>query len=121
MSAVEEIQAAIEKLTAIRRDSGLVVQCSDPEDVCFRTDDDTDADGNGFSFGVIVGIDDTDIAEGIVTLHRTIDAQLAILKDLLAEAVEGDATLGGSLQADDFIGSTSAAMMALARAINGAA
>ena len=58
-------------------------------------------------------------AQLIVTLHRTIDAQLAILRDFLTVTVKDDALLKGALIADDFIGTPSAPLMALARAING--
>lgn len=87
MNAAETIQAAIEKLTVVKRGSGVVIHCADPSEVCFRAESDTDDDGNWFSYGVIVGVDDEELADGIVTLHRTIEAQLKLLTGALALGV----------------------------------
>jgi hypothetical protein len=88
MTAVEEIRAAIEKLTELKNMS-TQPDATGSSDVatCFNRHD----------------------AELIVTLHRTIDAQLAILRHV-AEHYRGDLGIG-----------TNRYVVALARAINGEA
>lgn len=55
------------------------------------------------------------------TLHRTIEPQLAILRDFLAEVVESNKILTGELISDDFAGTRNESTMALVHAINGGA
>ncbi|MCU1408508.1 MAG: hypothetical protein JWM23_588 [Microbacteriaceae bacterium] len=112
MSAVEEIQAAIEKLTRIKGDAGLVTQGADQQEVFFRTDDDTDGDGNFFSFGLGIDLGESELVQGVVTLHRTIDPLLGVLRESLAWERKVVSYRQPS-QSDE-------RMVTLARAINGA-
>jgi hypothetical protein len=76
MSAVEEIQAAIDKLTEMRGDSAeWWVFEPDPNAIYQTTED-------GREDHVLDTVEESD-RDLIVTLHRTIDAQLAILADTL--------------------------------------
>lgn len=90
MTAAETIATAVEKLEGIQTDATWVYS---PENM--------DLIANGVS--VAVGVMPADGAR-IVMLHRTIDAQLAILRELCRPA------LGGSVHA---------AALELARAILG--
>ena len=150
MSAVDEIQAAIEKLTEMKAGGTAGPFFKDdcegqirvyPESILrnvsrdesgeitsYRTPGSWQTDQMVFDYEVESwdeGYDKHDDrmrtnADLFVTLHRTIDAQLALLGDFLAVTVKDDALLVGALIADDFIGTPSDTLMALARAINGA-
>ena len=111
MTAVQEIQAAIEKLTAVKVGLGDVALSSDGE-LFACCDDDTDENGNGFVSGLnLQGVDsDWEINDAIVTLHRTIDAQLGILRFV---------TRNVSSYPEDHLVELYAEELALARAING--
>ena len=101
MTAVEEIQAAIEKLSRLRSDEPWRL-----------------VGGNEWITPIGIGVapDDGGIsigdAELIVTLHRTIDAQIDVLG---AARFNIKASPGGYTHA------TVAAALCLARAINGSA
>lgn len=106
MSAVEEIQAAIDKLTELRQESQGNEWLHEPGDFTVT------ADGN-FSIAEDVYPYDASL---MATLHRTIDAQLAILADGLKVAEHF-----GSLAAN-IVGSVRIPIdhaLPLARAING--
>lgn len=94
MTPVERLQAAIEKLEQqraatdpVRSDSEWVVDYEVGETMRFITVLDSH---NGGHDGSIVAADVTSKARAqlIVTLHRTIDAQLAILRAAVAELEE---------------------------------
>ena len=73
MSAIEEIQAAIDKLTKMRGDGAeWWVFEPDPNAIYQTTEDDREDH-------VLDTVNESD-RDLIVTLHRTIDAQLAILR-----------------------------------------
>jgi len=114
MSALEEIEAAIEKLSALRGDTPWAL-----------------AGGGEWinPIGITVAPDDGGVspreADLIVTLHRTIDAQLRILKTAIADIVrwtDADSEWGWEPQ-DGPTPKDSAfiAKLDLARAINGTA
>lgn len=94
MSAVERLQAAIEKLENLKSES-----VAGPWMVGHHPDPDTDVefvkDGDGRwarEIAVIYGGGDLKPhAELIVTLHRTIDAQLAILRTQLLDQRDREA------------------------------
>lgn len=112
VSAVEEIERAIAKLTEERKEADY----GEINGWLYEMPDDTRGYRGGPDDDPRTPITNDPV---IVTLYRTIDAQIAILEDLLVEAKEGDEVLRGSVHMDDFIGSTSAAQAALVRAING--
>ena len=116
MSAVEEIQAAIEKLTASKLNLTACpeFQRSAVRHIARNCDMECECGGE------YCGWDMYDTAPALDMLIRTVDVQLALLGDFLAVTVKDDALLVGALIADDFIGTPSDALMALARAINGA-
>lgn len=118
MSPVERLQAAIEKLEQqraatepVRSDSEWVVDYEVGETMRFITVLDSH---NGGHDGSIVAADVTSEARAqlIVTLHRTIDAQLAILREALFQ-LEGAPARAG------FIGNEFNLFMRLADAILG--
>lgn len=82
MNATETIQAAIKRLTQVKETLGHVMLGENPGELYIRCDTDVDDDGNLYSYGLSVsGVDsDDEINEAILALHRTIDAQLAILR-----------------------------------------
>ncbi len=86
MSPVERLQAAIEKLQAIRDDVGNVVLSADGW-LFARSDEDTDDDGEFFVYGLQVMVPgaldyEPEVARGLALLagQELIDAQLAILR-----------------------------------------
>lgn len=83
MNAAETIQAAIKRLTQVKETLGHVMLGENPGELYIRCDTDVDDDGNLYSYGLSVsGVDsDDEINEAILALHRTIDAQLAILRE----------------------------------------
>ena len=117
MTAVEEIQAAIEKLTASKPN---LTACSEFQRSAVRHIA-RNCDMECECGSEYCGWDRYDTAPALDMLVRTIDAQLAILRDFLTVTLKDDALLAGALIAEDFIGTPSAALMALARAINGPA
>ena len=82
MTAVEEIQAAIDKLRSLHSSLGFMALGEDPGELYARVEEDDDDEGNRVFYGLnLTGVDsDEEINSAIVTLHRTIDAQLAILR-----------------------------------------
>ena len=111
MSVVEEIRAAIEKLNGIRSECGEVIANEIIPAVFFRTDDDTDEDGERFSYGVEIAVEEPEFARSIETLFRTIDAQIAILNEAQVQMMSRE-RLGLPLNTGPI------RALALARAIN---
>jgi len=122
MSALEEIEKAIEKLTKLSKAAPGAPWVSD-----YEFDDEpllrgSDALGNRFS-NEFATLDNPAAGNLIVTLHRTIDAQLRILQTAIADIVrwtDADSEWGwepqdGPTPKD----STFIAKLDLARAING--
>ena len=111
MTAIEEIQAAIVKLEALGMlvDPGPLIRWHDQEHIPgwdgFIVIGDSAEEGEPCNPVARVYTDE--LSELIVTLHRTIDAQLAILLHV-AEHCRGDLGIG-----------TNRYVVALARAING--
>ena len=92
MSPVERLQAAIEKLEQLRTASPVGPWEADGSSDRSRqhgydTEIRATALGDGLFDGIAI-VFDSDDAELIVTLHRTIDAQLAILRAAVAEIEE---------------------------------
>ena len=87
MNAKETITAATKRLDQVRQTLGHMMLGEEPSELYIRCDDDFDDDGNLFAFGLSVsGVDsDAEINEAFVTLHRTIDAQIAILRQALED------------------------------------
>ena len=111
MTAVEEIQAAIEKLTELRNLSNEGGNRREWKSTPLSPLIQADVID---SFGdVVVERAYAPDAELIVTLHRTIDAQLALLKD----GVKFTTVHWGQVELRRDIGKYA---LALARAINGA-
>ena len=115
MSAVEEIEAAIAELTRTKAILGLMGVGENPAHLYARVEEDDDGDGGRITVGIdLTGVDsDAEINEALVTLHATIDAQLAILTDWHDR-------YAGKVAADYVPASPSNVNpLALARAING--
>lgn len=89
MSAVERLQAAIEKLERLRKDAfgqgehGWWVE-EQQANPAFEAEVRAEGVPDGFHDGIAM-VQDMPDAQLIVTLHRTIDAQL----DILRRAVDG--------------------------------
>lgn len=111
MSAVEEIQAAIEKLTELRDERGYVEMNGWLAEI--REGATGAIEDPGYE-----GLTNDPI---IVTLHRTIDAQLAILEAAVGEIFEWeqDPDVGYKAERMFKIAATGRAALDLARAING--
>ena len=115
MTAVQEIQAAIEKLTQILRQSTPGPWCWDSQGIVQSFDISVQVGEHEHErIGVIAAehVREGD-AEVFVTLHRTIDAQLAILRDFM-ERYEGRGKADWTPVAPGAINALN-----LARAING--
>ena len=118
MTAVEEIRAAIEKLTELKNmstqpvESAYWVQGANRKRYESAREVYTGPEAAGSS-DVATCFNRHD-AELIVTLHRTIDAQLAILKEAATQLADA---YGGAQLGPEFY----RAEIALARAINGEA
>ena len=105
MSAVDEIQAAIEKLIGLRDHSLYQGKWTAIDHA------------NGFNYGAenaddgpVLWMEDIDARDLVVTLHNTIDAQLAILRNVITCAhLYNEAELAEAYAED----------IDLARAING--
>lgn len=108
MTALEEIEAAIEKLTELQSSSTdgrwELFHAYDGYEIVTVNDRVTFGGLSSVSDGAIPDVSDAYL---VVTLHRTIDAQLAILRDAAF-------TLGSIAQFRDCH-----AELVLARAING--
>lgn len=114
MSAVDEIQAAIEKLTALKFGSSVRPWLAEP--YTYGIQDATQrvritSAGDSDEYNTAEGVLPVD-ARLIVTLHATIDAQLAILNHAYGQLKDG--------YSPDEPGATEDALD-LARAINGGA
>ena len=113
MGALDDIQSAIEKLTKLRDKSSqgwwTILDNGDR----FIAEEDPDGDG-AFEYIITepVWFNNPVDADLIVALHRTIDAQLAILTDGLADMMSRE-RLGLPLNTGPV------RTLALARAING--
>jgi hypothetical protein len=110
MSAIEELKAAIDKLERrVKSVLGLMEVGADTNELYGRVESDHDENGDLTAYGLnLTGIDsDEEINEAIVTLHRTVDAQLAILRHT-ANFYSGDLGI-----------STNRHVVELARSING--
>lgn len=120
MTPLQRLQAAIEKLEQqraatepVRHDSEWVVthEASETERHIFVLD----SHNGGHDGSVIADCWSTAAAELIVTLHRTIDPQLAILRRVLAR---GQAAIGGG-GIERFVWSRDKEALTLADAILG--
>ena len=84
MNAVERLQAAIEKLEALKAGaSGGPWVIAPPRDVEFESRCIWGAKDHGDGEGLCLADAESADADLIVTLHRTIDAQLAILRNVV--------------------------------------
>lgn len=90
MSAVERLQAAIDKLERLRAEA-----TPNPWHASGRYIGHREADGKSIRYHLRAGESDADL---IVTLHRTINAQLAILRaGIKNESVRRSSTLWSGL------------------------
>lgn len=83
MNAVQKIEAAIKRLLQVKSTLGFVAVGEDPTDLYVRLEEDSDDNGDVFSYGLSVGggVDsDEEINDALALVAGTIDAQLAILR-----------------------------------------
>lgn len=102
MTPVERLQAAIEKLEALRRERGYVEHNG-------WLAEEVPGDTLRYTFEDLSPVTNDEL---IVTLHRTIDAQLAILRHAISEYEPRDDTMtfiteDGLALADAILGSDS--------------